>query len=183
MPAVRELVACRCSCCGPSALPSRTIGRDALRGTADPCWPVDPATSWWLWPRRPACRSAPPARDTPSSCRYLCRLARSRAGPDRSHCYPHRPCRACPGGPQPRAVPLSQSPTLRAGSSSGDGDCCVELGLTEVGPCLLGEVDGRARRLPQHEVGDAPFTRGAHHDVDGRKLREVHVRVEIGLIH
>ena len=47
--------ACRCSCSGPSAPPTRTAGRDAPRGTAGPWRPTGPATPSWRWRRRSAC--------------------------------------------------------------------------------------------------------------------------------
>ena len=49
----------------------------------------------------------------------------------------------------------------------------VELVGVEVRPRLVGEVDGRAGRLPQHEVRHPPLAARAHQDVDRRQLGEV----------
>ena len=46
----------------------------------------------------------------------------------------------------------------------------------------LREVHLGASALPQHEVGDAQFARCAHHHIDSRKLGQIEIAIDRGLI-
>lgn len=66
-------------------------------------------------------------------------------------------------------------PSRRVMVVAGEQNRRVEVGGIELGPCVLGEVDGGTDALPQQEVGNPHFAGGSHHDVDLRKFRIVHV--------